>query len=91
MKLALLVVAALALVCSSLAMSLDEFMGQAGNEIRKDAKLTGRILNPTGLSKHRGGVKIGSMDWHNKKYFNMLEDMNEEVVAHDPHLKRFRG
>ena len=88
MKLALLVVAALALVCSSLAMSLDEFMGQAGNEIRKDAKLTGRILNPTGLSKHRGGVKIGSMDWKN---FNMLEDMNEEVVAHDPHLKRFRG
>ena len=88
MKLALLVVVALALVCSPLAMSLDEFMGQAGNEIRKDAKLTGRILNPTGLSKHRGGFKIGSMDWH---HFNMLEDMNEEVVAHDPHLKRFRG
>ena len=86
MKLALLVVAALALVCSSLAMSLDEFMGQAGNEIRKDAKLTGRILNPTGLSKHRGGVKIDSMDW-----LSILEDMNEEVVAHDPHHKKFRG
>ena len=86
MKLALLVVAALALVCSSLAMSLDEFMGQAGNEIRKDAKLTGRILNPTGLSKHRGGVKIDSMDW-----LSILEDMNEEVVAKDPRDKRFRG
>ena len=86
MKLALLVVAALARVCSSLAMSLDEFMGQAGNEIRKDAKLTGRILNPTGLSKHRGGVKIDSMDW-----LSMLEDMNDEAVAHDPHHKKFRG
>ena len=34
MRLALLVVAALALVCSSLALRLNEFLGHAGNEKR---------------------------------------------------------